>query len=69
VAAAGNCELTGDGGEDGLNFIPEPDQNRDRHDGNKSEDQGVLDEGLASLIFSLAALDLFKFHEASLSLS
>ena len=69
VAAAGNCELTRDGGKDGLNFITEPDQNRDRHNGNKSQDQGVLDEGLAPLIFSLAALDLFKFHEASLALS
>ena len=54
MAASGNRELTGDRREDILYFVTQPDQHRDRDDGDKSQDQGVLDEGLAFLTPFLA---------------
>ena len=50
VTASRNGQLAGDRGEDDLQLIAEPDQDRNGDDGNKSEDQGVLDEGLTFLI-------------------
>jgi hypothetical protein len=51
VAAPGNRELARDRCEDALDFISKPDQNRYCDDGNKSQYQGVLDEGLTFLAF------------------
>jgi hypothetical protein len=68
VAASGNRELAGDRCEDNLDFISEPDQNRYSDDGNKSQDQGVFDEGLAFFILSLAE-DSFMVHQIILSYS
>jgi hypothetical protein len=47
VTASRNCELAGNRCEDALDLIAEPDQNRDGDNGNKSQDQGVLDQSLA----------------------
>ena len=47
MTAARNCELARDRRKDDFDFIAEPNQNRDGNDGNKGQDQGVLDEGLA----------------------
>jgi len=69
VTASGNRELAGDRGEDGLNFITEPDQDRNRDNGNKSQDQGVLDESLALPTFPLAAHFLLLKHGFILSVS
>jgi hypothetical protein len=69
VAASRNRELTGDRGEDGLDFISEPDQNRYGNDGNKSQDQGVFDEGLAFLTLLLVAEYFFIVHQAIVSFS
>jgi hypothetical protein len=68
VAASGSRELAGDGAEDFLHFIAEPDQDGDRDDGNKSEDQGILDESLAPLAFSASARMLRKFHHLILTI-
>jgi hypothetical protein len=68
VAAAGNRELAGDGGEDDFDFIAQPDQHRDGDDGNKSEDQGVLDESLAFPPLPPATADyLFVIHDLIIS--
>jgi hypothetical protein len=53
VAASRNSELARDRGEDALDLIAKPDQNRDGDDGNKSQDQGILDKGLAFLVLFL----------------
>jgi hypothetical protein len=66
VAASGVRELAADRGEDDFDFIPEPNQNRDGDDGNKGQDQGVLDEGLAFLTPSLAEC-FFMIHDIILS--
>ena len=50
MAASRNRELAGDGREDGFDFITEPDQNRNGDNGNKGQDQGVFDQGLAFLV-------------------
>jgi hypothetical protein len=68
VTASGVRELAVDRGENDSDFISEPDQNRDRDDGNKGQDQGVLDEGLAFLTPSLAAY-FFMIHDTILSFS
>jgi hypothetical protein len=47
VAAAGDGELTGDGGEEHFDFIAEPNEDGDGDDGNEGEDEGILDQGLA----------------------
>jgi len=69
VAASCNRKLTRDCCEDALDFISEPDQNRYRDDGNKSQYQGVLDEGLAFFSLFWAAKYFFVIHPASLSFS
>ena len=62
VTAAGIRELAADRGEDDPDFISKPDQNRDGDDGNKGQDQGVLDEGLAFSGSLLAAGLFFRIH-------
>jgi phosphoribosylanthranilate isomerase len=62
VTASGLCKLAGDGRKDALDLSPESDQNRDGDDGNKSQDQGVLDEGLAFSGSLLAAGLFFGIH-------
>ena len=69
MAAAGNRELAGDGGEDDPDLISQPDQHRDGDNGNKSQDQGVLDESLAFLPLSPATADyLFVIHGMIISI-
>ena len=58
MAASGNGELAGDRGEDALDLVAKPNQDRNGDDGNKSQDQGVLDEGL-TFPGSLLAAGLF----------
>jgi hypothetical protein len=65
VAASGNRELAGDRGKDDPDFISEPDQNRDGDYGNKSQDQSILDEGLAFPALFLAAEYFFTIHQIS----
>jgi hypothetical protein len=55
VTAFGDRKLAGDRREDEFYFTAKPDQNRDGDDGNKSQDQGVLDERLAFSGSPLAA--------------
>ena len=62
VTAFGDRKLTGDSRKDGFDYIPESDQNRNGDDGNKSQDQGVLDEGLAFSGSLLAAGLFFRIH-------
>jgi hypothetical protein len=50
MAATGVRKLTVDSRENDFDLITEPDQDRDRDDGNKRQYQGVLDEGLTFLI-------------------
>jgi len=69
VTALGNRELTVDRCEDDPDFTCEPDQNRDGDDGNKSQYQGVLDEGLAFLTPFLSAEFFFMIHKIILSFS
>jgi hypothetical protein len=47
VTAFGDRKLAGDRGKDALELIAEPEEDGNGHDGNKSQDQGVLDQGLA----------------------
>ena len=54
MAACGNRKLATDRRKDDPDLSPDPDQNRDGNDGNKSQYQGVLDEGLAFLMPLLA---------------
>ena len=68
MTATGIRELAVDRGEDDPDFISEPDQNRDGDDGNKSQNQGVLDEGLAFLTPFLADY-VFMIHPTILSFS
>jgi len=68
VTALGVRELAADRCEDDFDFISEPDQNRDGDDGNKSQYQGVLDEGLAFLTPFLAEYFL-RVHPTILSIS
>ena len=68
VTASGVRELAVDGREDDLDFIPEPDQDRDGDDGNKSQDQGVFDEGLAFFAPFLAE-SFFTVHEIIVAFS
>jgi hypothetical protein len=49
MAASGDGELAGDGREDDLNLISEPDQDGNRDNRDESQDQRVLDQGLAFL--------------------
>jgi hypothetical protein len=53
VTAARDGELAGDRREDASDFSAQPDQRRNGNDGNKGQDQGILHEGLAFLIFLL----------------
>ena len=62
MTAAGHRKLAGDSREDEFDLIPESDQNRNGDDGNKSQDQGVLDEGLAFSGSLLAAGLFFRIH-------
>ena len=62
VTAAGRRKLAGDSRKDAFDLGPEPEENRDGHDGNKSQDQGVLDEGLAFSGSLLAAGLFFRIH-------
>jgi hypothetical protein len=62
VTAFGDRKLAGDRRKDGTNFIPQSEQNRNGDDGNKSQDQGVLDEGLAFSRARLAARLIFGIH-------
>jgi len=68
VTASGIRELAVDRCEDGFDFISEPDQDGDGDDGNKSQDQGVLDEGLAFFAPFLAEC-FFVVHPTILSFS
>jgi hypothetical protein len=63
VTASGHRKLAGDTRKDDLNFIPESDQNRNGDDGDKSQDQGVLDESLAFPRSLLPAGVFFRSHE------
>jgi hypothetical protein len=47
VTAFGHRKLAGNRGEDALDLIAEPEEDGNGDDGNKGQDQGVLDEGLA----------------------
>ena len=69
MTTAGHRELTGDGGEDEFDLISKPDQNRDRNDGNESENQGVLGESLAAFAFLGPAEVSIGFHDLILSFS
>jgi hypothetical protein len=62
VTAAGHRKLAGDSRKDGFDLSPKPDQNRNGDDGNKSQDQGVLNEGLAFSESRLAAGLIFRIH-------
>ena len=55
MAASRVRELAGDGREDGLDLVTEPDQNRNRYHGNKSQNQRVFDERLAFLTLDVSA--------------
>ena len=62
VTAAGHRKPAGDSRKHGINFMPQSEQNRNGDDGNKSQDQGVLDEGLAFSGSRSAAELLFRIH-------
>jgi hypothetical protein len=62
VTASRNGQLAGDRGEDDLQLIAEPDQDRNGDDGNKSQDQGVFDEGLTFFIPILIPEGRRHFH-------
>ena len=62
MTAAGHRKLAGDSRKDGIDFMPQSEQNRNGDDGNKSQDQGVLDEGLAFSGSLLAAGLFFRIH-------
>jgi hypothetical protein len=46
MTAAGVGELAADGGEDGLHFLAEADEDRDGDDGDERENEGILDQCL-----------------------
>jgi hypothetical protein len=69
MTASGDGELTGDGGEDKFHLIAQPDQDGDCDDGNKSEDQGVLGQGLAPLAFLGSPDFLLVVHDVILTFS
>jgi hypothetical protein len=50
VTAAGNGKLAGDRGKDGLYLSAEPEQNRNCDNGNKGENQRILNESLTFLV-------------------
>jgi len=62
VAASGNRELAVDRREDDPDLSSEPNQNRDGNEGNKSQYQGVFNEGLAFLSSFLAVGHSFMIH-------
>jgi hypothetical protein len=66
VTASGIRELAVDRCEDDPDFTSEPDQNRNGNDGNKSQYQGVLDEGLAFLTPFLAGEYFFTIHHQTI---
>jgi hypothetical protein len=53
VAAVGNGELTGDGGEDHFDFTAEPEEDGDGDDGDEGENEGILDQGLSALLIEM----------------
>ena len=69
MAAAGDDKLARNRGEDQLHLISEPDQDRDRDHGNKSQDQGVLDKSLPPLVSRLATKWFPVMHEIIISVS
>ena len=62
VTAFGDRKLAGDCRKDGIYFVPKSEQNRNGDDGNKSQDQGVLDKGLPFSGSLLAAGLFFRIH-------
>lgn len=67
MTTSGNRKLAGDGGEDELDLISEPDENGDGNDRDKCEDQCVLHQGLAFFVLPLELEDVFLFHSLILS--
>jgi hypothetical protein len=55
-------KLTADRRKDAFHLGPEPKKNRDRYDGNESQDQRVLDQGLAFSGSLLAAVLFVGIH-------
>jgi hypothetical protein len=63
VTAFGHRQLAGDRGEDKLDLIAEPEEDGNGDDGNKSQNQGVLDEGLAFSGSRLPTGLFLRIHE------
>jgi hypothetical protein len=62
VTAFGLCKLAVNRRKDAPDCSPDSDQDRNGDDGNKSQNQGVLNKGLAFSQLLSAAVPFFSIH-------